>query len=141
MKKTLSLILSLVLALGCTLALVSCGGSDVAGVYEMTDISGTMTSGGVTVDLSKDLYEYYTITLNEDGTGSVKAKGTASGNTSIEQDITWEYEETTLKIISVQSGVNVVEEMTLVDGVIKYNVNQALPGGGNMNMNLTLTKK
>lgn len=140
MKKTLSLVLALMLALGCVFALVSCGGGDVAGTYEMTDISGSTTSGGVTSPISKDMFEYYTITLNNDGTGTVASKANGA-STAMEQDIEWELDGSVLKIITNSGGMKITEEMTYENGVITYDVTQSLGGGNSMSMHLVLEKQ
>ena len=142
MKKAFSLILVLILAIGCTFSVASCGNSEVAGVYELADISGSMTVDGVTQPLSKDLYEYYTMILEEDGTGKVASKGVNTGNTSVEYNIEWEYEDTTLKIYTLTMGIRVAETMTLSNGVITYSVvNQNLGNNSYITMHLTLNKQ
>ncbi len=134
MKKILSVMLVVALSLSCVLMLSACGNSEVAGTYEMVSISGTVTSYGQTIPLSEDLYDYYRIILNEDGTATVQSK--AKGNTTvIEQDGTWEFEDNKVKLKSTTAGVSVVEEMDWKDGTITYVANQSAQG---MTISMTL---
>ena len=134
MKKFLSLIVAVVLLVSC-FAFVSCNGIDLAGTYEMTGISGTITYNGQTVELEEDLYDYYRIVLNKDGSCKIESKG-ADSTAKIEQEGTWEYEDEVLKVKTVTSGVTVVEEMKWDDGVITYDAKQSASG---MTINMQLT--
>ena len=138
MKKLLSFTLALVLILSCA-ALVSCNTNDIAGIYEMVSVSGTVSYGGQTVELGKDLYDYYRITLNKDGTCKIESKS-ADSTAKVEQDGTWEYEDDLLKIKSTTSGVTVVEEMQWKDGVITYDAKQSA-SGMTINMHLVLERQ
>ena len=138
MKKFLSLIVAVVLLVSC-FAFVSCNGSDLAGTYEMTGISGTITYNGQTVELEEDMYDYYRIVLNKDGSCKIESKG-ADSTAKIEQEGTWEYEDEVLKVKTVTSGVTVVEEMKWDDGVITYDAKQSA-SGMTINMQLTLERQ
>lgn len=144
MKKFLSIALVLIISVSC-LAFTSCGfigggDDDITGVYEMVEVSGTITYGGTTYPLSEDLYEYYTITLNEDGTAIIDAKG--NGSSAIREEAKWEYDEPDLKVKSVRGGYTVVEEMQLKDGVITYDMPAQYDSltGMTIEMNLVLEK-
>ena len=140
MKKILSLILVTVLLLSCVSVLSSCGTkAKIAGTYEMVSISGTITQNGQTVNLDEDLYEYYRLTLNKDGSALVESKG--KNNTSkVEQEGEWDYEDGVIKLKSVQMGITVVEEMEWDDGVITYEAKES-GQGMSVNMKITLKKK
>ncbi len=145
MKKFLSIALVLIISVSC-LAFTSCsllGGAkeDVVGVYEMTEISGTVKYGGTTYPLSEDLYEYYRITLNEDGTAIIEAKG--NGSSAIREEGTWEYDKPELNVISNRGGYKVVERMELKDGIITYSAPAQYDSltGMTIEMNMTLEKQ
>lgn len=140
MKKILSLILVTVLLLSCVSVLSACGTkAKIAGTYEMVSISGTITQNGQTVNLDEDLYEYYRLTLNKDGSALVESKG--KNNTSkVEQEGEWDYEDGVIKLKSVQMGITVVEEMEWDDGVITYEAKES-GQGMSVNMKITLKKK
>ena len=143
MKKLLALTLAIIMALGCTFCLFSCSNDaeiakKIPGVYEMTDISGYIKQGASTVELTKELYDYYTITLNEDGTALIESKG---NGVVYDEEGTWKYEGGKLKLTSAPSGISVVEEMEWKDDVITYKTKQSLGGGDSIEMNMTLTKK
>jgi len=139
-KKILSLILVTVLLLSCVSVLSSCGmKAKIAGTYEMVSISGTITQNGKTVNLDEDLYEYYRLTLNKDGSALVESKG--KNNTSkVEQEAEWDYKDGVIKLKSVQMGITVVEEMEWNDGVITYEAKES-GQGMTVNMKVTLEKK
>ena len=135
MKRILSLALGLVLALGCFVILPSCGMErKIAGTYEMVEISGTLTMNGQTVELDEDLYDYYRITLNKDGTAEIESKG-AGSTLKVEEEGTWEYEDDVIKLKSKPSGITVVEEMEWDDDVITYEAEQSAQG---MTIKMTL---
>lgn len=141
MKKLLSLTLIICLIATCVIALASCNSQEnkMVGTYEMVSISGTITYNGTTVQLEEDLYEYYRIILNKDGSCAIESKGKA--NTSkVEQEGTWEYENDTLKIKTNSSGITVVEEMQWKDGTITYNAEQNA-SGMKIKMSLILEKQ
>ena len=129
MKKLLSLVLVIVMALGCTLALASCGGieKDIVGTYEMESISGSISYGGTTTELEADLYEYYRIILDEDGKATVESKA-ATGGVKIREEGTWEYVDGKLEISTSPQGITVVEEMDWNDGTITYETSQSGQG-------------
>ena len=142
MKKFLSIALVLIISCSC-LAFTSCGlfgDDDITGVYEMTEISGTITYGGQTHPLSEDLYDYYRITLNDDGSVIIEARG--NGSSAIREEGRWEYDEPNLDVISVRGGYTVVEEMELKDGVITYNAPRQYDSltGMTIEMSMTLEK-
>lgn len=135
MKKILTLAMALALIATCAFHLISCGGrDDVVGTYEMVSVSGTVTYNGQTVELSEDLYEYYRIILDRDGTAKIESK--ASNSTlKVEEEGTWEYEDGVLKVKSSPSGIAVVEEMKWENGTITYEAEQS---GQGMTIKMTL---
>lgn len=139
MKKTLALSIVAVLLFACMFSLVACNNSKIVGVYEMTDISGSMTYNGTTTRLTRDLYEYYTIEVKKDGTAIVKAKGSGAGQ-YIENKGTWTEEDGVIKLKSTQGGFTVVEEMKWDNGVITYS-NRQSANGVSVNMTIVLAKK
>ena len=135
MKRVFVLVLGLVLTLSCLLSLSACTmESKIAGTYEMVSVSGTLTYNGVTTELGEDLYDYYRITLNRDGTALIESKG-ADSTAKIEEEGTWEYEDDLIKLKSRPSGITVVEEMEWKDGVITYEAEQS---GQGMAIKMTL---
>ena len=123
MKKLLTVLILIALCLSCMTVMISCDimnigiKKEIVGVYEMTDISGSMSANGQTISLSKDLYEYYRITFNKDGTAMVESK--AVGNDlKVEQEGTWEWDDGKIELKSNTQGVTVVEELDWNDGVI-----------------------
>ena len=132
MKRIVSLALVLVLTMTCVLAFASCGMErKIAGTYEMTSISGTITQNGVTTELNEGLYEYYRLILDKDGTVKIEAKGSDTG-VQMEEEGTWEWdkEDEVLKIKTKPEGspVSVTEEMEWEDDTITYTVNQSAQG-------------
>ena len=140
MKKILCLALSIILLLGCVCTLASCGKkAKIVGTYEMVSIEGTVTYNGVTTKLDEDLYEYYRIILNEDGTAVVEAKA-KNNTTKIEQEGEWEYKNGVIKLKSSPMGVTVVEELQWDDGIITYEATQNAQGM-NISMKIKLEKQ
>ena len=113
---------------------------EVAGTYEMVDLSGSIISGSSSTAITMAMFDYYTIVLNEDGTGTVKSRG-AGQSAEMAYDVEWELEGTTLKIITSQYGVKITEEMTLENGVITYDITQDMGSGNSMTMHLVLEKQ
>ena len=112
----------------CALTFASCNSDDkIAGTYEMTSISGTVTYGGETIELEEDLYDYYRITLKKNGSCMIESKASGS-TTKVEEEGTWEYDDGILKIKSNPSGITTVEEMTWEDDVIIYEAEQNASG-------------
>lgn len=142
MKKIVSLALVLMMILTCTVAFASCNNNkEVAGVYEMVSITGTITQNGQVQQLSTDLYEYYRITLNEDGTAKIESKAPNSSQ-KLSEDGTWELDGEELLLTSAPQGISVVEIMTLKDGTITYVVeNQLIAQNTYMSMTLVLQKQ
>lgn len=154
MKKILSIILVLALALSCAFVFTACKKGDntpdepkdsILGKYEMTAISGTVTTGGQTITLEEGLYEYYTIELKEGGNAIIESAAAGSAS-AIRQEVTWEYDEATgaLDIISNIDGMTIVEKMTLKNGKITYTSNQTGQTQGitmTINMTIELEKK
>ena len=125
MKRIVSLALVLVMALTCLVAFSSCNNMEkkIAGTYEMKSVTGTMTMNGQTIELSEDLYEYYRIVLNDDGTAEVQCKYPNS-TSKVEEEGTWEWDKDDevikLKTKPEGSPVSVTEEMEWEDDVITY---------------------
>ena len=142
MKRLVAIFLTAVLVLGSVMALASCNDAnpkDMVGVYELSDISGSITANGQTTALSKDLYEYYTIELKDGGAATVKSAG-AGFSVEYEEEATWKYEDGKLKITSKPQGVEVTEVMDIKDGVITYETTQST-GGTVISMKIVLEKK
>ena len=141
MKKLLSLALAAVLLLSCIVLFAACNSENdkLVGTYEMSSVSGTVTYEGQTVELEEDLYDYYRLTLNKDGTCLVESKG-AGTTTKIEEEGTWEYEDDVLKIKTKSSGVTAVEEMTWKNDRIYYDAEVSV-SGMTVEMSLILRKK
>ena len=150
MRKLLATLLVLALALSSAFMFTACAPRDdgepeapatgIVGVYEMFEISGTITTGGQTIPLEEGLYEYYIIEIKEGGVATVKSAA-AGSSSEIRQDVTWEYDEATgaLDIISVIDGMTIVEKMTLKDGIIEYKNSQTgLVQGVQMTMDMTI---
>ena len=140
MKKTLALALSLVLVLACAITMISCDDvdmSEVAGTYKMTDISGSITSGGQTIELSPSLYDYYTIELKEDGVAVVSAKGVGG---ALSDEGTWSYSNGVISLKTKTGGVTVVEEMDWDDGTITF-VSEQSDANMSVKMNMTLVRE
>ena len=93
----------------------------------MISISGSISYGGETIELEEDLYDYYRITLNKDGSCLIESKSSTS-TALIENEGTWEYDDGELKIKSVSYGATVVELMEWDDGVITYDCEQSAQG-------------
>ena len=139
MKKFLTTVFSVMFALICFVMLGACGESEmdkVAGTYVMTDISGSVTANGQTVELSQELYEYYKITLFNDGTAIVRAKGAGATGTSIQNVGSWEYENGWIYLKSESSGITVIEEMKWENDTITYVTEQTMQG---MKISMILT--
>ena len=131
MKRALSLVFASILLLCSALSLASCGG--ITGTYEMTSIEGTNIVDGFKSELSMDDYDYYTITLNEGGTGVLKSKLSGRAQKYISY-FSWYYEGTTLTLTNLETGN--VQTMTLEDGVITI----TSKGANGLNMTMTLEK-
>ena len=141
MKKIIALMMVTVLALTCALSLTSCFDKTddaLVGTYEMTSISGSITSGGVTTELTTDLYDYYKITLEKSGKAIIESRG-AGTSLEYKDEGTWEYDNGELKITSETQGVKVTEVMQWKDDVITYNATQNASGMV-INMKLVLEK-
>lgn len=143
MKKLLSLSLVLVISLTC-FVFASCDlfdkedkkDDDITGTYEMTDISGTVQYQGQTIPLSTSLYEYYRITLEEDGNVIIEAKG--SNGVDLKEEGTWKLDGEVLSVTSVRGGYTVVEKMELKDGVITYSVPSQYDSLTGMTISMTI---
>ena len=89
MKKILSFVLIVSMLLTCMVVFASCDtSSKVAGTYEMVSVTGSLTYQGETIALDEDLYDYYRITLEKDGTALVESKGAEkkAGNTDCSEN-------------------------------------------------------
>lgn len=104
---------------------------EVAGTYNMTSCSGSINGTTIT----EENYEYFTMILEINGKGTVKAKGKGNGTPSYEASGIYTYEDGKIKLTSQNSGVTVTEEYDYADGVITYSFNQ-----GSVNFTITLTR-
>ena len=94
--------------------------SEIAGTYEMTEISGSYNG----VQINKDMYEYFRIILTKRGKGTVQSKGSAVGSVAYEAKGTFTYsaEEGKIRMTTKSGGASVTEEYDYADGVITYKV-------------------
>ncbi len=120
MKKLLRSVLLGIAAAIMLFAVVGCSNAnkEVAGTYEMDTISGTM--GGIEID--KSYYEYFRLILDEDGTGTVQAKGSGVGGVSVETKGTYVYEDGKIKLTTKNGAMSTTEEYDYADGVITYHM-------------------
>lgn len=141
MKKTLSLAIAVILVFACMFTLAACGKkNEFVGVYEMQEISGTLTSNGTTTQLDKSLYKYYTIELKADNTAIVRSEATGTTNQAIEAEATWKAEGNVIKLISTVGGISITEEMTYDNGTLTYSSKQSA-AGMTIEMTMTLVKQ
>lgn len=119
MKKTILLITCIIFSLSCVFAFTACAKMKYAGLYEMTDISGYVTVKGQRTNLTKDLYEYYTISLKRSGKAVVRTK-VKSDRVEYKTEGTWRVNGDAIEITTKQDGSSVVEKMTWKDGVLHY---------------------
>ena len=135
MKKTISTLLSMLCAFVLIVMLGACNAnSQYVGTYKMVSISGTVTANGITTELNTDLYDYYNITLNADGTAKVESKAAAS-TALVEAEGTWEVKDGKIRLMSESAGVTVVEEMNWENDTITYVAEQSASG---MTISMTL---
>lgn len=141
MKKTLSLAIAVILVFACMFTLAACGKkNEFVGVYEMQEISGTLTSNGTTTQLDKSLYKYYTIELKADNTAIVRSEATGTTNQTVEAEATWKAEGNVIKLISTVGGISITEEMTYDNGTLTYSSKQSA-AGMTIEMTMTLVKQ
>ena len=149
MKKFITILISVIMCFACLSMATSCDEKDdekdkakinkeAVGVYEMVEISGTINQGGYVTTLDESLYDYYRITLSEDGSALIESRGNGM-STGIEATGTWEWDDGQIKVKSKQSGVTTVEVMDWEDGVITYEANVAAQGT-EINMVLVLER-
>ena len=139
MRKFLVLIMTVAMSMIFILSLSACEKSKYAGTYEMISISGQMTMYGQTTEITKDLYEYYRIVLEEDGSAKVQSKGKAN-TTAVEMEGSWEYSDGKILLKSSNSGINTIEEMLWENGKITYSVSES-GAGYTIEMDIVLQKK
>ncbi len=140
MKKTLTVMVTIVVLLVCVLSLTACNKLKIVGVYEMTDIKGYMSVNGEITQLTTDLYEYYTLEFKKNGTAIVKSKASGSSGAYVENEATWTEEDGVIKVKTKQNGMTVVEEMVWDDGVITFTSKQSAQGI-TIDATITFTKK
>lgn len=118
MKNSLKFILVTVLTVLTAVMFVGCSNySEVAGTYEMTSVTGTVS--GITVSTSS--YEYFTIILDANGNGTVKSKGV--GGSAYEAKGKYTYKDGKITMTTSNGFSSVSEEYDYADGVITYTVN------------------
>lgn len=116
---------TLCMAFASLIALFSLAGcadySEIAGTYQMTEISGTVNG----VSVNKGMYAYFRIILEKNGDGTVQSKASGTGGVAYEAKGTFTYSEEEGKIrMTAKSGAaSVTEEYDYADGVITYRVN------------------
>lgn len=117
MKKYLKVALLTVLSVLLVFAFTACDPdtSEVAGTYEMTEVSGKIN--GVTI--KKEYYDYFRIILDERGNGVVQSK---SGGVAYEAKGRFTYSDGVIRMTSKQGSVSATEEYQYADGVITYSV-------------------
>lgn len=139
MRRVSISLLTIVMCILSILSLSACKNAKYAGTYEMISISGQMTIYGQTTELSEDLYEYYRIVLEKDGSAKVQSKG-KTNTTAVEIDGTWEYSDGKILLTSSNSGVNTIEEMFWEEGIITYSATQS-GSGFTIEMEIILQRK
>ena len=139
MRKILVLIMTAAMSTIFILSLSACGNAKYAGTYEMISISGQMTVNGQTTEITKDLYEYYRIVLEKDGSAKVQSKGKAN-TTAVEVEGSWEYSDGKIILKSSNSGINTIEEMLWEEEKITYSARQSA-AGYTIEMDIILQKK
>lgn len=140
MKRFLISTLLVAISVMALLSFVGCSNFMYAGTYEMVGLSGEVTVSGQTIQLNEDLFDYYRIILNEDGSAKIQSKAKSS-TTSVEAEGTWEFSDGKLKIKHTNSaGITTIEEMDLENGKITYNASQTIQGM-NVQMQIVLEKK
>lgn len=87
----------------------------VVGRYEMYSISGQIYGTPLTVDM----YEYYRMIFNADGTFSVQSKGTTGATVEINGTYTYDYDGV-ISASTKNNGIMVTEEYQYSSGKITY---------------------
>ena len=115
MKKLLALLLFVCTAF----ALTACGSSKIVGEWEFSEMTGKMGIITVTVKAGEEYLgqtlssEYYTMSFEKDGTGSMTTK---LGDYSSSVDFTWEETEEGYKLTSGLSfDVKIVDDFLVFE--------------------------
>jgi len=109
--KNISKVLVVILIVGILFAFTSCGPyAKEAGVYECYELK----LNGIP---SLELYEYYRITLNKDGTCLVESKGVAQSS-SYSANATFSIKDGKIEIVTTNGSQSVTEVYDYVDGEI-----------------------
>lgn len=122
------------------LALAACGGptmEEVVGEYEMTDVSVTVDYEGTAITAGKEFFDYFRMTLKEDGTAIVSAKYSTGDTYS--QSGTYTCGGGKIRMTTTENGVSVTEKYKYSDGVISFETSVATPKM-KISMSIALTK-
>ena len=116
MKKKLAIIVSvmLVACIACLAACVDPSLKEVEGTYELASVSG-----GASVGVTKDAYEYFRIILDGKGNGTVQSKGKANG-VEYEAKGKYTYADGKIKLTTTNGFAKATETYDYADGVITY---------------------
>ncbi|MDE6411706.1 MAG: hypothetical protein K2L02_04125 [Clostridia bacterium] len=124
MKKIWITICLAVTSLLALFSLAACGAdySEIAGTYELQDITGTINN----VTLKTNMYSYYRIILTKDGKVTIQSKRSSVDAEEGEKKGTFTYSAEKERLyITTKSGTNTVtEEYTCTEGVIIYKVEE-----------------
>lgn len=132
MKKIWITLCLAIASLAALFALAACGAdySEVAGTYELQDITGTYNN----VTMKKDMYSYYRIILDKGGKATVQSKRASTEAEEKEKTGTFTYSAEEGKLyITTKTGANTLtEEYSYTEGVIIYKAD-----GHNRNCTIT----
>lgn len=136
MKKIWITICLAVTSLIALFSLAACGAdySEIAGAYELQDITGTINN----VTIKTNMYSYYRIILTKDGKVTIQSKRSSAEAEEVEKKGTFTYSAEKEKLyITTKSGTaTVTEEYTCTQGVIIYKVEEH-----NRNYTITFANK
>ena len=119
MKRKIAIALVAVLAL-CVICFAGCVDpnlKEVAGTYEITDISG-----GSALGVTKNAYEYFRLILDARGRGTVEYKIVATG-VAVKSKGRYTYEDGKINMTTTSGSQKVTETYDYADGVITYAMN------------------
>ena len=138
MKKTVFALILMIIAVSFT-ACASPDISEIAGTYELTELTGSITYGETEYELDKDSYEYYQVILREDGTACIRSK---SIFTMIDSSMegTWKYSFGSIKITGKKEGNELTEKLRLKDDTLIYTTSIS-DDSSSLNMRLVLKKQ
>lgn len=104
---------------------------EVAGTYELDEVSGYVINNGQRIDISNDSYEYFTLTLDKKGNATVKSKG-AGTTVTVEASGEYTYKDGKISLTTTQGGLSVTEIYDYADGYITYTIDNPSVGSFNI---------